>query len=573
MEASLFLEQFGHLADSPGGVDKLRSLILELAVRGQLVPQNPDDKPASELLKWIEAEKKRLVKAGEIKPSKPLPPIREDEIPYGLPHGWVYVRLSQLGEFTGGGTPSKGNAEFWNGSIPWVSPKDMKSVYIDAAEMNITEQGVEGSSAKLIPVGSLLIVARSGILKRLLPVAINSVVCTVNQDIKVLIPHLHETVTFLRLLLKGHERHVLKNLVKTGTTVQSLKHDEFAVHPFPLPPLAEQQRIVAKVDELMALCDQLEAEQAARDHLRERTAKSTLYHLTDAPTRDEARRYWHSAEQNFPYLFDRSATVADLRATILQLAVQGRLMPQNPADEPASELLKRIEAEKKRLIKAGTIKPSKPLPPVTEDEIPYEVPGGWVWVRLGILCNMITDGTHHTPHYIASGVPFLSVRNISGGKLDFSDTRFISEEEHRRINQRCNPELGDILICRIGTLGKPVVVDDPRPFSIFVSVGLLKFNRDEVSSFFLRNAMSSPLLYQQYDEVKAGGSHTNKLNLQVLPILRIPLPPLAEQQRIVAKVDELMALCDQLEAQAEARQALSGRLFDSIVHHLLTPVG
>jgi type I restriction enzyme S subunit len=230
---------FNALFDHPVTVAELRAAILQLAVHGRLVPQHPDDEPASDLLRQIESEKQRLYKAGEIKKPKKLPPIAPDEIPYELPVGWAWVRLSEFGEFTGGGTPSKRNPDFWDGDIPWISPKDMKSDYVDSSEMKITEQGVEGSSAKMIPAGSLLIVARSGILKRLLPVAINTVDCTVNQDIKVLVPYLSSTIEYLRLLLKGHESFILEQLVKTGTTVQSLRYDEFALQPFPVPPFAE----------------------------------------------------------------------------------------------------------------------------------------------------------------------------------------------------------------------------------------------------------------------------------------------------------------------------------------------
>ena len=257
-----------------------------------------------------------------------------------------------------------------------------------------------------------------------------------------------------------------------------------------------------------------------------------------------------------------------LRELILELAVRGKLVPQDPSDEPASELLKRIQAEKAKLVSEGKIKKDKPLPEIGEDEKPFELPAGWEWARLVGLTLQITDGTHHTPRYLPDGVAFISVKDIDGNTVSFDECKHISDEEHRQINLRCNPERGDMLLCRIGTLGRPTLVDTDRPFSLFVSVGLLKLPKTISISAFMHAVMRSPFLVRQYDEIKAGGSHTNKLNLADIPTLRIPVPPFPEQNRIVAKVDELMALCDQLEAQqsngAKAHATLVKALLDAL---------
>ena len=241
-------------------IQLLRQTILQEAVQGKLVPQANNDEPASELLKKIQAEKEKLVKDKKIKKTKPLPPITDDEIPYELPEGWVWCRLGALGVMTGGGTPSKNNTSYWGGNILWITPKDMKQLQIGASIDTITLEGVNNSSAKLIPKNSILIVARSGILKRHLPVAINLTECTVNQDIKVLIPFNGLYSEYIQLLLRGNEKYILDNLVKYGMTVHSLLYKEFELEPFPIPPLAEQQRIVAKVEQLMQLCNDLETQ-------------------------------------------------------------------------------------------------------------------------------------------------------------------------------------------------------------------------------------------------------------------------------------------------------------------------
>ncbi|MBL0631182.1 restriction endonuclease subunit S [Aeromonas veronii] len=249
---------FDTLFTTEASIDTLKQTILQLAVMGKLVPQDPSDEPASALLARIAAKKAQLVKEKKIKKEKPLPLISEDEKPFELPQGWGWCRLSELGVFFGGKTPSKMKSDYWEGGIPWVTPKDMKVDYITDSEDYVTDLAVS-DGLTLVEVNSLLFVARSGILRRKFPVAITTVICTVNQDLKVLQPFDYRLTPYIHLMMKGFEEYILKNLTKVGTTVESLVFDEFSIHPFILPPLFEQHRIVAKVDELMTLCDQLKA--------------------------------------------------------------------------------------------------------------------------------------------------------------------------------------------------------------------------------------------------------------------------------------------------------------------------
>ncbi|WP_158107171.1 restriction endonuclease subunit S [Vibrio furnissii] len=262
--------------------------------------------------------------------------------------------------------------------------------------------------------------------------------------------------------------------------------------------------------------------------------------------------------------------VKKLRELILELAVRGKLVPQDPNDEPASVLLERIASEKAQLIKDKKIKKPKKLPALNDEDIPFGLPEGWEWSQVNELAKVVTDGVHHTPKYLDNGVPFISVKDIDGKSISFDDCKYISQEQHEEINQRCNPEKGDILLCRIGTLGRATIVDTEKAFSLFVSVGLLKFFNEQLLPEYLHTVFHSPLLLRQYDEIKAGGSHTNKLNLGDIPRLKIPVAPLQEQRRIVAKVDELMALCDQVEQQTEAsieaHQVLVTTLLDTLTH-------
>lgn len=280
----LIKSQFGTFFTEKENIKKLREAVLQLAVQGKLTHHwraqsrlsGVEVEPASILLEKIKAEKEQLIKAGKIKKEKPLPPISAEEIPYELPEGWIWCRLKGLGQISGGGTPSKSKSIYWDGDIPWVSPKDMKSDFIETSQDMITQEAVANSSTKLIPIGSLLIVGRSGILKRTIPISINLVECTVNQDMKVVSPFLTEMNIFIRLALKGMEKTLLKDYVKYGMTVHSLKYTEFELLPVPLPTLEEQKAIVEKVNGLMALCDQLEQEIETHQTTQEEWMQSCL---------------------------------------------------------------------------------------------------------------------------------------------------------------------------------------------------------------------------------------------------------------------------------------------------------
>lgn len=240
-------------------------------------------------------------------------------------------------------------------------------------------------------------------------------------------------------------------------------------------------------------------------------------------------------------------TPQKLKNSILQLAIQGKLVEQRSDEGTAEELYQQIQAEKQKLIKEGKIKKEKPLPEITEEEKPFDIPDSWKWVRLINISSVITDGTHQTPHYVDSGVPFVSVKDISHGFLDFSSVKYITQDEHEKLVEHCKPELGDILVCRIGTLGKALTINTAEAFSIFVSLGLIKLIDKRVAKY-IETTINSGYGYSWIQQVKVGGgTHTFKINLEDLRLLWIPLPPLAEQRRIVSKIEELLPLIDRYE--------------------------
>ena len=263
-------------------------------------------------------------------------------------------------------------------------------------------------------------------------------------------------------------------------------------------------------------------------------------------------------------------TGQQLKNSILQMAVQGKLVPQDPNDEPASVLLERIRKEKEQLIKEGKIKkeknPSyifrgadnlpyekvgKNEPVCIADEVPFEIPESWEWARLGTILHKLSDGTHSRPQYVPSGIPFISVKDVSGGKLDFSDCKYITEEEHRELYSRCNPERGDILLTKVGTTGIPVIVDTTDEFSLFVSVALLKFNQELLFNEYLVCLINSPLVQKQAEENTRGVGNKNWVMRDIANTL-IVIPRLLEQQRIVSKLQEILSFADNY-AQASSK--------------------
>ena len=272
---------------------------------------------------------------------------------------------------------------------------------------------------------------------------------------------------------------------------------------------------------------------------------------------------------HFDRISDAPDAIPRLRQFILDLAVRGKLVEHDPTDESASLLLKRIREDRARLVKQGSLKHWEPSGTTAINGSTFLAPPGWVLTTLGEVTLKITDGAHKTPTYVDEGIPFISVKDFSGGTLDFSSTRLIPANEHAALYKRCDPRRGDILIGRIGTLGKAVFVDTDREFSLFVSVGLIRFSHEFIAPQYFRLVLNSPLVESEYNRIKVGGgTHTNKLNLGDLHTVIFPLPPLGEQHRIVAKVDELMALCDSLAEALKKRESSRDRLASASLDRL-----
>ena len=559
MNIQVLLEKYFDVAfAAPNGVKRLRELILSLAMQGKLVAQDPHDVPASMLLKEIETEKNRLMKDGKIKLSKPLPEIKPDEVPYNLPKSWEWVRLGQIANYNGrlNINPEEIKSETWLLDLEDIEKDTSRIIY----KAKYSERQSKSTKSTFL-MGDVLYGKLRPYLNKVV-VADTDGVCTTEIVPIVLFGNIDSH--FFKWALKRSAFLDYVNSLMYGVKMPRLGTEQAIISVHPLPPFAEQRRIVAKINELMARCDELEK---LRENLNQKQItvhKSALNRLLTANDQSDFNTAWQFITQHFGELYSVKENVAELRKAILQLAVMGKLVPQDPIDRPASELLKEIEKEKQRLLKDKKIKPQKELPEFNLMEVPYQVPDSWSWCYLDDLCTLITDGTHHTPTYIDNGIPFISVKNVSSGKIDFSTTRFISEEEHYELIKRCHPEIGDVLLTKVGTTGIAVPINTTDNFSIFVSVALLKIVKDLIDQNYVVRLINSPLV-KKYSSDGTEGVGNKNLVLRKIKSFLVPLPPLAEQQRIVAKCDQLMALCDNLEKQIDETNSKKTNLLNAVM--------
>ena len=534
MNADRLLAHYERIADAPDTVPRLRRFVLDLAVRGKLVDQDPNEEPAAELLKRIAKEKARLVKARESRREKSLPEIESDDVPYEIPYGWEWTRIREI-------TSNRGQ------TVP-----DCDFTYIDVTAINKEIGCIEGAkviSASEAPSRARKIVRKGDVLyscvrpyllniaiveREISPVPIASTAFAVLNGFELVLPRYQWIVLRSPVMVTSVEEKM------RGQAYPAINDSDFALLLFPLPPLAEQHRIVAKVDELMALCDRLEVARIEREAMRDRLSASSLAHL-DAPDPDPMvfRNHAAFALENLTPLTTRRDQIKALRQTILNLAVRGKLVDQDPNDEPASELLKRIAKQKE-----GESKKTKPTISLTSSITRCDVPSGWAITDLQSVCASITDGDHLPPPKTESGVPFLVIGNVRGQTIEFAGSRFVSPEYYEALNPIRRPRSGDLLYTLVGSYGIPVVVRDNQPFCVQRHIGILRPS-NFIDVGFLARAMESRLVFEQATTC-ATGIAQKTVPLSGLRRLLILLPPLAEQHRIVAKVDALMALCDRL---------------------------
>lgn len=550
------------LVGAPDGIKMLRELILELAVRGKLVPQDPSDRPACELLKSITEEHARLT-AEEGLRTKAQSEVPQKDQYLNIRTGWVYSRLGNLARFIDyrGRTPTKTSS-----GIPLITAKNVRSGFISREPQEfIAKNDYSSWMTRGIPrIGDLLFTTEAPMgnvalvnLTEQFALA-QRVICFQLHDINI--------GPFLKLAMMSStfQRQLLE--VATGMTATGVKSSRLKEMPVPLPPLAEQLRIVAKVDELMSLCDRLETQQTYTESAHAQLVQALLDSLAQASDATDFAANWQRLAEHFHTLFSTELSIDALKQTLMQLAVMGKLVPQDPADEPASELLKRIAEEKLRLVAEGKLKKQKSLPEVDEEEKPYALPSSWKWARFDSVSNTRLGKMLDKAKNKGELRPYLRNTNVQWFNFEIDDLKSMRFEEHELDEYRVTP--GDLVICEGGEPGRCAVWEGEVE-DMFIQKALHRARPWlGISPFFLQSCLKAAANSGYLNQFFTGATikHFSGEKLAKYPV---PLPPLAEQYRIVAKVDQLMALCDQLKTRLTQSRQLNEQLTSTLVERAL----
>ncbi|EAA1064541.1 restriction endonuclease subunit S [Salmonella enterica] len=532
------------------GIKKLRELILELAVRGKLVPQDPNDEPASVLLKRIAAEKAELVKQGKIKKQKPLPEISEEEKPFELPMGWEWTRLGSISNygFCDKAEPEDVTPETWILELEDIEKVTSKLIN----KVTFAERPFK-SSKNRFSQGDVLYGKLRPYLDKVI-VANEPGVCT--TEIIPITSYGNIYPEFLRLLLKAPNFIIYANSSTHGMNLPRLGTEKAQQAVIELAPIQEQLRIVSRVDKLMSLCDQLEQHSLTSLDAHQQLVETLLTTLTDSQNADELAENWARISEHFDTLFTTEASIAALKQTILQLAVMGKLVPQDPNDEPASELLKRIAQEKAQLVKDGKMKKQKPLPPISDEEKPFELPIGWEWCRLGECINLIS-GQHLKPDEYEEECHGEMLPYITGpaefGLISPTYSKYTNEK-------RAIAAKGDILItCKGAGLGKLNVADT----NIAISRQLMAINVIRMNSEYLKIILDS--MYGYFQSKGVGIAIPGISREDVMEPL-IMLPPFEEQKRIMENLYKLNFLIEDIKFRIKSAQQTQLHLADALTN-------
>ena len=569
MNAEHLLTHFDRIADAPDAMLRLRRFILDLAVRGKLVEQDPNDEPASELLKRIAAEKKRLVEAGKVRKNRTEPEVSE-ALPYDLPSGWEWVPFGLVHYLVRGVTYSKSDVA--DGPMPGYvailrannigsNLSHDEPVFVKRERVSPDQFLRSGDFMIALSSGSKNLVGKAAFVPEDFGEAFGGF-CGV---IRLYAP---QTQGFVGVYLRSGLYRESISAGSRGIGINNLKKEILSNLVFPLPPLAEQHRIVAKVDELMALCDRLETARKKRETTRNRLATASLARL-NAPDPGPTVFQNHAsfALDNLASLTTRPDQIKALRQTILNLAVRGKLVEQDPEDEPASELLKRIAAEKVQLARVGKVKKTKALPPIDTTNAPFILPAGWTWARFPEIGIFGRGKSKHRPRndpvlYEDGTYPFIQTGDVaqSGGSIE----TYSSLYNDIGLAQSAMWPAGTLCITIAANIADSGILTFDACFPDSV-VGLIvhdSFENARFFEYFLRTAKND--LHEF-----APSTAQKNINLGILMDVLIPLPPLAEQRRIVTKVDELMTLCDPLEASLATGSDIRGRLLAVQIHDAL----
>ncbi|EMU6254901.1 TPA: restriction endonuclease subunit S [Escherichia coli O11:H5] len=537
------------------GIKKLRELILELAVRGKLVPQDPNDEPASELLRGMKKQQEDLIKERKIKKPKKLPSIDGTLESISVPQGWELCYLNDIGDWGAGATPNRTNSGYYGGDIPWFKSGELSEDYITDSEEHITALALKECSLRDNQPGDVLIAMYGATIGK---TSILNSRSTTNQAVCACTPFDGLSNQYLLIFLKASKK--VFTAMGAGGAQPNISKEKIVATLFALPPLNEQLRIVKKVEQLMSLCDQLEQQSLTSLDAHQQLVETLLGTLTDSQNAEELAENWARISEHFDTLFTTEASVDALKQTILQLAVMGKLVPQDPNDEPASELLKRIAQEKAQLVKEGKIKKQKPLPPISDEEKPFEIPTSWEWVRFGTITTSrlgkMLDKAKN------KGTPKKYIRNVNVQwdnifLDDINEMKFEDNELSEFILRN-----GDLLVCEGGEPGRCAIWNKPGEFYFQKALHRVRTFCNipaKILAIHLKNDSSNGRLENLFTGVTIKHLPGDKLQQYVIPLM-----PLNEQNNIIAKLNLLLDICDSLSNKIKNAQQTQLHLADAL---------
>ncbi|EHF9195091.1 restriction endonuclease subunit S [Salmonella enterica subsp. enterica serovar Corvallis] len=546
------------------GIKKLRELILELAVRGKLVPQDPNDEPASELLKRIAAEKAELVKQGKIKKQKPLPEISEEEKPFELPVGWEWVRLEDVTDNIHYGYTASADVTKKVKLLRITDIQDDKVIWRNVPGCEIKDSDIE--QYQLQP--NDIVIARTGgtVGKSYLVDDLQYIAVFASYLIR--LKYIKFTNANYTKIFLGSQLYWLQlyNGV-TGTGQPNVNGNTLKKMFFPLPPSNEQNKICSRVQTLLNLCDQLEQHSLTSLDAHQQLVETLLTTLTDSQNAEELAENWAHISEHFGTLFTTEASIDALKQTILQLAVMGKLVPQDPNDEPASELLKRIAQEKAQLVKDGKIKKQKPLPPISDEEKPFELPEGWEWSLFEDVVDIqsgITKGRNLANRKLIS-IPYLRVANVQRGYLDLSEVKEIDIPEEEK--DKYHVIKGDLLITEGGdwdTVGRTTVWCHDWYIANQNHVFKGRIIGQGIDPYWLETYMNSPYSRDYFASASKQTTNLASINKTQLRGCPVAIPPSSEAEKIMLKLNDFNELCEKLKLQIQSAQQTQLHLADAL---------
>lgn len=578
MDAQKFLAEFGHIANAPRGIAKLRELILELAIRGELVATSARSTLAQNLLSEITSFRMELISAGKLRRPTPQPEIEESELPFTLPETWAFERLGNVCEIVRGITfpSSKKQTSRSSEVVACLRTSNVQSeidwddlIFIEPGFVGREDQWVQKGDTMISMANSYELVGKVALVRDVRERA------TFGGFIAAIRPHVLEPEYLYLLLRSPYMQAQMRVTASQTTNIANISLGGMRPIPTPIPPKEEQTQIVAKVDELMALCDKLEAQQQTRRKIQNNLRQSTLQAVATSQSPHELQTNWTRLADHFGLLFDAPGDVVAFKGLVLDLAVSGELLNTTQRSlATGADLLDAISKKREEWFKSSSGQEQKEaLAMLKKLRIQQlrapenRLPESWIWASLLQVAQVIIDCDHKTPAYSETGIHLIRTTDVRNGEMRLQNTKKVSQASHLDRSRRLLPQSGDIFFTREAPMGEAAVVPDGQVVCLGQRLMLIRLFGELFNNRFLIYAIQSPS-FQSRLLASAIGMTVKHINVGDVEDLAIPVPPKAEQDQVVAIVDGLFRLCDLYVKQLSRKQRTASNLVTAAVSSL-----